>query len=209
VATILRDWSYQHQWLYDTISRLAAVSVGGEGRFRRLPLQGVEISPQTRVLDLCCGAGQSTRWLVRKSQDVVGLDASPLSIQRAQKQVPEATYVEGFAEELPFTSDRFDVVHTCVAMHEMTPKQRRQIFQEVYRVLAPGGIFTMLDFHSPATPVLWPGLALFMWLFETETAWQMLQENIPEVLANIGFHLRDRRFHAFGSLQTIQAQKLA
>jgi demethylmenaquinone methyltransferase/2-methoxy-6-polyprenyl-1,4-benzoquinol methylase len=67
----------------------------------------------------------------------------------------------------------------------------------------------MLDFHPPATPVLWPGLALFMWLFETETAWQMLQENIPEVLADIGFHLRDRRFHAFGSLQVIQAQKLA
>jgi hypothetical protein len=30
VATIFRDWSYRYQWLYDAISRLAALSVGGE-----------------------------------------------------------------------------------------------------------------------------------------------------------------------------------
>jgi len=31
---------YRYQWLYDLISRLAALSVGGEARFRQLALQG-------------------------------------------------------------------------------------------------------------------------------------------------------------------------
>jgi hypothetical protein len=33
VATIFRDLSYRYQWLYDTISRLASLKVGGEARF--------------------------------------------------------------------------------------------------------------------------------------------------------------------------------
>jgi hypothetical protein len=30
MATFLRDLSYQYQWLYDSFSRLAALSVGGK-----------------------------------------------------------------------------------------------------------------------------------------------------------------------------------
>jgi len=45
--------------VYDLISRLAALSVGGEARFRQLALQGLTINPETKVLDLCCGSGNS------------------------------------------------------------------------------------------------------------------------------------------------------
>ena len=52
MATILRDWSYRYQWLYDGISRLASLSVGGETRFRQLALQGLTINQNTQILDL-------------------------------------------------------------------------------------------------------------------------------------------------------------
>ncbi|AKV71202.1 SAM-dependent methyltransferase [Microcystis panniformis FACHB-1757] len=42
LATILRPLSYQYQWLYDGISRLAALAVGGETRFRQLALEGLK-----------------------------------------------------------------------------------------------------------------------------------------------------------------------
>lgn len=77
MATILRTWSYQYQWLYEGISRLAALSVGGEARFHQLPLQGLTIGSETKVLDLCGGSGQAAQFLVQYSQDVIGLDASP------------------------------------------------------------------------------------------------------------------------------------
>ena len=44
MATILRDWSYRYPWLYNGISRVAALSVGGEARFRRLALVGLSFS---------------------------------------------------------------------------------------------------------------------------------------------------------------------
>ncbi|HEY9892245.1 MAG TPA: class I SAM-dependent methyltransferase, partial [Candidatus Sericytochromatia bacterium] len=158
MATVLRTWSYQYQWLYDGVSRLAAMSVGGEGRFHQLPLQGLTIASETKVLDLCCGSGQATRFLVQYSQDVTGLDVSPVSLERARGNVPQAQYVEALAEEMPFGNNQFDLVHTSVAMHEMKPKQLQQIFQEVYRVLKPGGVFAMVDFHKPSNLLFWPGL---------------------------------------------------
>lgn len=209
MATILRDWSYRYQWLYDAIARLSALAVGGEARFRQLALEGVEIGAETEVLDLCCGSGQTTQFLVGRSPHVTGLDASPKSIRRAQQNVPEATYVEGWAEAMPFPEERFDVVHTSVALHEMKPDQLRKILKEVYRVLKPGGVFTFIDLHQPTNPLFWPGLAVFMWLFETETAWHLIQTNLEALLEQTGFLVGDRRLYAGGSLQVIQSSKPA
>lgn len=208
MGTILRTWSYQYQWLYDGISAIAALSVGGEARFRQLALQDLTIRPDTKVLDLCCGSGQATSVLVQRSQDVTGLDASPLSLERAKKNVPQAQYVEALAEEIPFNDNLFDLVHTSVAMHEMRPNQLRQIVQEVYRVLKPGGIFTLVDFHRPTNPIFWPGVAIFLVLFETETAWQLLDTDLVGLLKEIGFEVKQPKLYAGGSLQVIQAQKL-
>ncbi|MBW4610381.1 MAG: class I SAM-dependent methyltransferase [Hassallia sp. WJT32-NPBG1] len=207
MATIFRDWSYRYQWLYDAISGLAALSVGGEGRFRQLALQGLTIESDTKVLDLCCGSGQATQVLVKYSQNVTGLDASPLSLKRARQNVPQAQYVEAFAEKMPFADNEFDVVHTSVALHEMQPEQLRQIIKEVYRVLKPGGIFTLVDFHNPTNPLFVPGLSLFLLLFETETAWQLLKTDLPGLLTETGFQECDRTLTAGGSLQLIKARK--
>lgn len=207
MATILRDLSYRYQWLYDGISRLAALSVGGEQRFRQLALEGLTIQPETTVLDLCCGSGQATQFLVARSQHVTGLDASPFSIARARHNVPQATYVEAFAEAMPFPDQSFDLVHTSAALHEMESTQLQKILQEVYRVLRSGGYFTLVDFHAPTNPVFVPGLYLFLGLFETATAWQLLKTNLVEALQMVGFEVTRQTLHAGGSLQVIQAKR--
>lgn len=204
---ILRDWSYQYPLLYDGISWVAALSVGGAARFRQLPLQGLAIGPDTRVLDLCCGTGQATRYLVQRSRQVTGLDASPRSLQQARHKVPQADYMEAFAEAMPFPDAQFDGVHTSVALHEMAPDQLQQIVAEVYRVLKPGGWFALVDFHRPTNPVMWPGLATFLALFETETAWQLIARSLPDLLTQQGFQSIDQTLHAGGTLQVIQAWK--
>lgn len=207
MATFLRPLSYRHQWLYDGISRTAALTVGGERRFRTLALQDVPLTPDTPVLDLCCGSGQTTAFLVNYSQRVTGLDASPKSIERAKRNVPQATFVEGWAEAMPFAADSFAVVHSSAALHEMEPGQRQQIFTEILRVLQPGGIVTVVDFHSPQNLVYWPGLATFLWLFETHTAWAMLKVNLVDELSHLGFQAVTCHLHAGGSLQVVQGKK--
>jgi len=203
MATILRNWSYRYRWLYDTIANVTALAVGGEKRFRLLPLQGIEIDRDTIALDLCCGSGQATKYLVECCDRVIGLDASPYAIDRAQQQVPEAEYVEAFAQAMPFEDDRFDLVHTSAALHEMQPQVLDKILAEVHRVLKPGGTFVLIDFHAPTNPIFWPGLALFLWLFETETAWQLIDIDLAAKLEATGFEVTKQTLHAGGSLQAI------
>ena len=97
MATIFRIWSYQYPWLYAIISRLATLGVGGENRFHQLPLQGLTLNPETCILDLCCGGGQATQFLVQKSQKVTGLDASPVALKRAALIVPQGGSIRTYA----------------------------------------------------------------------------------------------------------------
>jgi ubiquinone/menaquinone biosynthesis C-methylase UbiE len=207
MATILREWSYRYQWLYDTVSALAALSVGGNARFRRLFLRDLKIAPEMTVLDMCCGGGQATEILVQYSQHVTGLDASPFAIARARQNVPQAEYVVAFAETMPFPDNQFDLVLTSTALHEMQPEQLRQILQEVQRVLKPGGCFCAIDFHTPSNWLFWPPLALFLWLFETETAWQLLKTDLNALLNEVGLSIRSVHLYAGDSLQVVQAIK--
>lgn len=91
--------------------------------------------------------------------------------------------------------------------------QLRQIFEEVYRVLKPGGLFILVDFHSPTNQVFWPGLAVFLWLFETETAWNLLETDLGSLLAEVGWRsynskeAQQPKICAGGSIQVIQLQK--
>jgi len=207
MATILRDLSYQHQWVYNSVSWLAALSVGGERQFRQLALQNLTIKPETKVLDLCCGAGPVTQILVERSRHVTALDASPKAIERARKNAPQAEYVQAFAEKMPFADNEFDLVHTSAAMHEMEPDQLQQILKEVHRVLRPGGYFTLVDFHAPTNPLFWVGVSVFLTLFETETAWKLIRSDLAELLKKTGFEVVKQALYAGGSLQVIQARK--
>ena len=209
MATILRDLSYRYQWLYDGISRVATLAVGGESRFRQLAMVNVPETPGLRVLDLCCGSGQTTAVWVARGAAVTGLDASPRSLARARVNVPEAEYVEGFAEKMPLPDNCFQVVHTSAALHEMTPAQLRQILQESLRVLEPGGMLAVVDFRRPDPSwlgrLMWPGLAIFMALFETETAWEFIDQDLVVLCKSVGFQAVEQRCYAGGSVQVIQA----
>lgn len=207
MATILRPLSYQYPWLYNSISSLASFPLGGETKFRHLPLQNLNIQPSTKILDLCCGCGQTTAILVKLSQQVTGLDISPVSLAKAKQEVPEAKYIEGLAQKMPLEDQEFDLVHTSVALHEMKLEELKEIFAEVYRVLKPKGIFTFIDFHKPNNLVFWPGIALFFWLFETQTAWQLLNIDLIALLNQTGFTVLQQQLYLGGSLQVIQAQK--
>jgi demethylmenaquinone methyltransferase/2-methoxy-6-polyprenyl-1,4-benzoquinol methylase len=62
------------------------VSVCPEARLGQRRLENFTISAETKVLDFCSSSRQTTQFLVEYSQDVTGLDTSPLFLQLAPEK---------------------------------------------------------------------------------------------------------------------------
>ena len=97
-----------------------------------------------RVLDVGCGGGLATACLMQRGARVVGLDLSRASLHVAARQTrrpghPEAVFICGRAETLPFTDASFDVVW-CTDVLEHLADLPAAIAQ-IARVLKPGGLF--------------------------------------------------------------------
>lgn len=101
------------------------------------------------LLELGPGPGYLGLELARHlgSRSLTGCENNPLMIRIAQKNAAEyglpANYVLGSVMELPFADSSFDCVVSNGSLHEWeTP---RRVFDEIWRVLRPGGQFCITD----------------------------------------------------------------
>lgn len=105
-----------------------------------------------RVLDLGCGTGRTTASLVKLGAEVCGVDISKEMIAVASKKCRGAEFVVGDSEKLPFEDASFDlVVATFLIVHL---KYLQRTFDEVYRVLKPGGTFIVTNVNQRKAPKL-------------------------------------------------------
>ena len=62
--------------------------------------------------------------------------------------------VHGYAESTPVASSTQDLVSLCLVAHESPKHISEAIFAEAFRILKPGGMFTMLDLDKNNLEVL-------------------------------------------------------
>lgn len=95
-----------------------------------------------------CACGRSFSPLV---QMVVCLDATPgmlrIGKQKAEKShLDNMVFVKGYAEELPFLDNSFDIVFSRLAFHHFVNVNTP--FSEMVRVLKPDGKLIMIDMEA-------------------------------------------------------------
>ena len=111
--------------------------------------------PYRRILDLGCGTGRSTLPFARRfaGAELHGVDLSAACLVRAHERSRESGvdvyWSQQAGECLDFPDGHFDLVHSTFLLHELPRPALRDVTREVLRVLAPGGRFVSLDFHSP------------------------------------------------------------
>ncbi len=95
-----------------------------------------------RILDIGCGTGGLVRLMAAAGATAIGLECSrkPLDEARTATPVGGETYVEGFAEDLPFEDAGFDIVIFFNSLHHVAPANHAKALAEAARVLRAGGL---------------------------------------------------------------------
>jgi D-alanine-D-alanine ligase len=109
-------------------------------------LKILNLSPEDKLLDLCCGQGPDSLELARRGfTDIEGLDRSRYLIQKAKAQNKKENlnvkFREGDARKLPYQPDTFDAVMILGNSfgYFETPQDDVRVLKEVFRVLKPWG----------------------------------------------------------------------
>lgn len=107
-----------------------------------------------RVLEVGCGAGQGSRWVLARGGSPVGVDISGRMLRHAQR-LDEAAgvrgrWVQADATRLPFADDSFAVACSAYGALPFVP-DLEPVFAEVARVLEPRGRWVFSLTH----PVRW------------------------------------------------------
>lgn len=101
-----------------------------------------QIDPGSRVLNIGVGRGGLEAILIDKGVEVWSLDPGERSIQRIQHNLGMGEHARvGFSQALPFDQNSFDVVVVCEVLEHLSDEVLQATFQEVKRVLTPGGRF--------------------------------------------------------------------
>lgn len=116
-----------------------------------LPTQYAGIKPGDVVFDLGSGAGNDcfvARHETGNSGKVIGVDFTPAMIEKARSNAEKLGYtnvefIEGDIEELPVANDTVDVVVSNCVLNLVPDKEKA--FAEMFRVIKPGGHFSVSD----------------------------------------------------------------
>ncbi len=208
MTSFLRPLAYRYRWIYDSVTAVSSLSVGGVNRLRALGLDAVQqqLATGARVLDLCCGSGEAAAPWLAAGFRVTGLDVSPHALDLAAERHPAMERVEGLAEDPPLADASFSAIQLSVALHEFPRPEREQVLRSCLRLLEPGGWLVLVDLH-PAGPTLRIPQQLFCALFETDTATAMLEDDLVAQLNSIGFEAVQQELLAGRALQRITARR--
>ena len=109
-----------------------------------------------RVLELGCGQGKQAVDLARSGYRVSAFDRSPVAIAAARHNAEKAGVTVDFLEHdmtqaLPYQSQFFSGAFSHLSLHYFDDLKTREIFNELARVLKPGGMcfFTARSVRDP------------------------------------------------------------
>jgi len=134
-------------------------SLGQHRIWKRMAVKWSNAEPGDTCLDLCCGSGDLAQLLGRQvgaTGQVFGVDFSSAQLAIARQRCqnlyppPPISWVEADVLNLPFEDNHFDAATMGYGLRNVTDIPRCLL--ELHRVLKPGAVAAILDFHRPSDP---------------------------------------------------------
>lgn len=123
------------QW-YEKLDKLIEVEIKVFEKYTEMLVGG-------KLLDIGIGGGRTTRNLINKCKEYIGLDYSLNFVNSVKKKFPDADIRLMDARDLSaFSDNSFDFVNFSFnGIDYVDLDGRKKIFKEVHRVLKPKGVF--------------------------------------------------------------------
>jgi demethylmenaquinone methyltransferase/2-methoxy-6-polyprenyl-1,4-benzoquinol methylase len=149
---------------YDFMNTL--LSFGIHYAWKRAAVRMLKLAPGDRILDVCGGTGDLAILAARSvgpAGRVIIYDINRAMIQAGMHKVIDTDlanrlgHIQGNAEFISFPDRHFDTAMVGFGIRNVTHMKKG--FEEMYRVLKPGGKLMCLEFSKPTWPV-------FRWLYD-------------------------------------------
>lgn len=130
------------------------MTFGNDALWRAASTRAVDPKPGERILDLGAGTASSSASLARSGAEVVAADFSPGMLaegRRRHEHLPNLSFVEADAMNLPFEDAEFDAVTMSYSLRNV--QDPKKAIRELYRVTKPGGRILINEFSTPPNPV--------------------------------------------------------
>ncbi len=216
---------------YDLVNRV--LSLGVDKIWRKEAIResfGFIDKKNIKILDVACGTGDMIKnWIkfakrFNKNVEVKGLDPSREMLNIAKEKLPDIEFIQGFATEIPFENETFDIISISFGIRNVLETQKAM--DEFYRILKPKGILLILeftkadkgnklrecvDFYTKKFSPIIGGI-----LSKNKEAYTYLPNSIErfytrdklcEMMEKSGFKIKKARNFNFGQVSMIIAQK--
>ncbi|MFN7543311.1 MAG: ubiquinone/menaquinone biosynthesis methyltransferase, partial [Acidobacteriota bacterium] len=132
---------------YDLLNRLLTLQIDRLWRWRTARRLAPGLSPQSRVLDLCCGTGDLLAALEHATPArYLGADFCLPMLVRTRAKSP-APLIEADGLKLPLRDASLHLITIGFGFRNFV--NYRAALTELFRVLAPGGRLAILEFTRP------------------------------------------------------------
>ncbi|PAQ07656.1 class I SAM-dependent methyltransferase [Mesorhizobium temperatum] len=138
---------------YDVVARGYDSTRCADGRLVDSFLHHLRPAPQGRYVDVGCGTGNYLAAFSKRGLRMTGFDLSRAMLEVARTKAPDADFVLGTAEAMPFEDEEFAGGISCLAVHHF--RDLDAAAKEMFRVLQPEGTFVIFTTERSQTDTFW------------------------------------------------------
>lgn len=195
---------------YDFMNNI--ISLGFQKNIKSKAVKLLDIPPEAKILDACCGTGDIVSLIKLKfpNSEITGIDFSSQMIEIAKNKNPNINFVLGDITKTQFPSDNFNTITMAFGFRNIPDKEKT--LNELHRILKTNGEFLHLDFgeknifnsiFDKFTPILAEifcgNSAPYKYLINSKKEFPSPNELI-KLFEAFGFKLKKRRDFVFGAI---------
>ncbi|MGC1302173.1 MAG: class I SAM-dependent methyltransferase [Caulobacteraceae bacterium] len=118
---------------------------------RELKQAGGGFEDASSIVDIGCGCGRLSRWVLNYNENFFGVDINPKLLRWSRNNLRGEWALCKLKKSMPYPDRKFDLAYACSVITHLREDTAREWLADVSRILQFGGRF-LLTFHDEKHP---------------------------------------------------------